>query len=1319
MQKLLIAAVAFISASAPLAGQSVDEIIGKYQQRIGGAQRLQSIQSLRRSGKFYGGGGFEAQVKNESKRPNKIREEFAFGGMVGVNAWDGKSGWKIEPWQGKKDAETLSEDEIKGIVEDAEFDDPLFDYQRRGNKIELIGTDDIEGTEVYKVKLTLASNGDVRTYYLDKDSGVPIKYEVKRTVRGAEREFEVELGDYKDVSGVLYPFAFAIGSKGSSSASKAQYAWERIEANVSLDDSKFAKPVTGAQPSMPVPDDASKAQPKGDSAKTKPPVETIQAGEVLRAEGRGLRNEGRTRSSSALSPQPSALATLVDSNTISGLGARNIGSAAMSGRIAAVAATRENGRLTIYLGSASGGVWKSTNGGTTYKPVFDKEAAQSIGAVTIDPTNPKVVWVGTGESWTRNSVSIGNGIYKSTDGGDNWTNMGLRESERIVKILVDPSDANTVYVCVPGKLWSDSNDRGVYRTTDGGRTWTKVLAGSNASTGCSMLTMDSKNPKTLYAGMWDFRRKAWTFRSGGDGPNAPSGSGLFKTTDGGASWTSLDASSAQGLPTKPWGRVAVAAAPSNPSVVYAFIEAEPPKNALYRSSDGGRTWEKKDRGQYMVWRPFYFANLIVDPKNENRVFKPDLVLTMSNDGGATFNVINGGTHGDHHDVWVDPDNTDHLITGDDGGIWYSYDGGDKWWKGENLPVSQFYHVSVDMARPYKVYGGLQDNSSWVGESQYPGGIAKSQWENVYGGDGFWVFVDPTDYNYIYAEAQGGYIGRVQRETHEIRDIKPLPNYKEGKLRFNWNAPIHVSPTKNGIVYIGSQFLHRSRDFGQTWERISPDLSTNNPEKQKQEQSGGVTVDNSSAEMHTTIVAIAESPRNPVVIWAGTDDGNVQVTRDAGKTWTNTIGNIQGVARNPWVSSVEPGHFADGTIYVTLDYHMFGDMKPYAFKSTDYGRTWTKLVAADSPVRGYAHVIKEDLVNPQLLFLGTEFGLWISVDGGQNWARYKGGDFPSVAVRDLAVHPRDHDLVVATHGRGIWIIDDITPLRALTPQTLTKGAAFLMTKPVVQRIGAFGGWANGDAEYVGPNPPGDAVITYYLQKRHIFGDMKLEIRDSTGKLVQSLPTSKRRGLSRVAWSMRMAPPRIPPAASVGFGVGPRFLPGTYTVKLIEGGEEYTAPLRVERDARMKHSIADRKAQFDLALKLYAMLNEMTGVVDRMNGIRGGLDSRATQLTASDSLALRLRNASSAVDTMRMKIVATKEGGAITGEERLRENLVELYGSVVNYEGRPSATQVARTDAIRREMGDVSRAFEAWIATELPSINSALAARNLQRIEVLVP
>jgi photosystem II stability/assembly factor-like uncharacterized protein len=1006
-----------------------------------------------------------------------------------------------------------------------------------------------------------------------------------------------------------------------------------------------------------------------------------------------------------------------DTETISGLGARNIGSATMSGRIAALDAVQEGQRLTVYIGSASGGVWKSVNGGTTFKPVFDKQAVQSIGAVTIDPKNPKVIWVGTGESWTRNSVSAGDGVYKSIDGGENWTNMGLKNSERIAKILVDPASTNTVYVCAPGKLWSDSDDRGLYKTTDGGATWTKILHGANASTGCGTISMDKQSPQTIYAGMWDFRRKGWTFRSGGDGATAFSGSGLFKSTDGGASWTELDEKSVKGLPSKPWGRIAVTVAPSKPNVVYAFIEAEVPKDGLYRSDDGGKTWTAMDRSQNMIWRPFYFANLIVDPKDEKKVYKPDGPLIASNDGGRSFSNISGGAHGDFHDVWINPNNTDHLITGDDGGVWYSYDGGNRWWKANNLPVSQFYHVSVDMDMPYHVYGGLQDNSSWIGSSAYPGGITNDRWENIYGGDGFWVFVDPSDPDYIYAEAQGGYVGRINRKTLESRSVQPLPQYKEGKLRFNWNTPIHVSPT--GTVYLGSQFLFRSRDHGQTWDRISPDLTTNDPEKQKQEQSGGVTVDNSSAEMHTTIYAIVESPKNANLIWVGTDDGNVQITRDGGKTWKNVVANIKGLPKNAWVSSIDAGHFSEGTAYASFDTHTFGDMRPYVYKTSDFGQTWTPVVTPASNVNGYAHVVKEDLVNRDLLFVGTELGLWVSLDGGKQWAQYTGGNFPNVAVRDLAIHPRDRDLVIATHGRGIWIIDDITPLRALTPENLAKEAAFVEARPTVQRIPAGGGWVNGDAAFVGDNPPDDAVITYYQQKRHIFGDLKIEILDKDGKLVTTVPSSKRRGLNRASWGMRLKAPRVPTAATAAFGaaIGPRVLPGTYTIRMTKDKNVYTTQLIVTSDPRSKHSAADRKAQFDLAMKLYNMLEGMTSSVDRINSVRLALGQRAAQLPAGDPLIAQLRTASAQLDELRKKIVATKEGGAITGEERLRENLADLYGNVNNYEGRPSQTQVERTDAIARELADVVKDFDAWLAKELPGINSALSGKGLPPITPL--
>jgi photosystem II stability/assembly factor-like uncharacterized protein len=1003
-----------------------------------------------------------------------------------------------------------------------------------------------------------------------------------------------------------------------------------------------------------------------------------------------------------------------NSSTLSGLGARNIGSAAMSGRISALAATRESsGKITLFVGAASGGVWKSEDGGTRYKPVFDEQPVQSIGAVALDPKNSKNVWVGTGESWTRNSVSIGNGIYKSADGGETWTYTGLPNSERVARIVVHPASSDTVFAAVPGALWSDSPDRGLYKTTDGGKTWNLVLKGANLSTGASAIALDPADPNKMFAAMWDFRRKGWTFRSGGDGPDAPSGSGLFRTADGGATWTEITPENSKGFPKKPYGRIAVEIAPSNAKRVYAFVEST--DSALFVSDDGGATWDKRDKSNWMVWRPFYFANLIVDPKNPDRLFKTDGPLILSEDAGRSFTVVGGfqGAHGDLHDVWIDPTNPQTVAAGDDGGMWYSYNGGSKWWKGDNLPVSQFYHVSVDDKDPFQVYGGLQDNSSWVGQSQYPGGITNSQWENMYGGDGFWMFSDPADPDYLYAEAQGGIIGRVNRHTHEARDIQPKPNYKE-KLRWNWNTPIALSPNEKGTIYIGAQFLFRSRNHGQTWDRISPDLSTNDPEKQKQEKSGGVTVDNSAAEMHTTIYSISESPKDKSVIWVGTDDGNVQITRDGAKTWSNVVGNVPGLPKNSWVSWVQAGNFDAGTAYAAFDRHTFGDHAPYVFRTADYGKTWIPLTTPQDVkgVRGYAHVIKEDLVQPNLLFLGTEFGLFVSIDGGKAWAQFKGSRFPAVAVRDLAIQPRENDLVLATHGRGIWVVDDITPLRALTSDLLKQEASFVSARPVQQRIEANGGWANGAAVFVGDNPPNAAVITYYQRSRHLFGKLKIEVLDASGRVVDEVPASKRPGLNRVIWSMHEKPPRVPPAAQIaGAGIrGPRLLPGVYTVRMTKGGKATETKLTVGLDRRIKFSEADRKAQFEAAMKVHALFGDESAVMDRVLALRGNLAKATGALPESDPLRNTIADFDKKVDAVRKQIVATTEGGAITGEERLREHTDQLYGAILSYEGKPADYQIANIAALRRELDDVTKEFQQLVTKDLPALNDTLKAKG---------
>jgi photosystem II stability/assembly factor-like uncharacterized protein len=1009
-------------------------------------------------------------------------------------------------------------------------------------------------------------------------------------------------------------------------------------------------------------------------------------------------------------------AQTVASSTISGLGARNIGSATMSGRIAAIAGRQEkDGKITLFVGAASGGVWKSQDGGTTFKPVFDREPVQSIGAIALDPSNPKVVWVGTGEGWTRNSTSIGDGIYRSVDGGETWTNMGLPNSERIVRIVVDPKDGNTVYACVPGKLWSDSADRGLYKTTDGGRSWALILRGTSLSTGCSSIALNPSDASELLVGMWDFRRKGWTFRSGGDGPNAPSASGLFHSTDGGRSWTQMTPQTNKGLPKTPWGRIEVVYAPSNPARVYAFIENV--RSALYVSDDGGATWAERDRSRNMVWRPFYFARIVVDPTNPDRLFKMNLNLIASEDGGKSFTEAGGGAHGDWHDVWINPANPKQVIGGDDGGLWISY-GGVKWWKGENLPVSQFYHVSVDDKDPYQVYGGLQDNSVWAGDSAYPGGITNSRWENLYGGDGFFAFSDPSDPNFVYTEYQGGFMARVNRKTLQPRDIQPKANYHE-KLRFNWNTPIALSPTDKNTVYVGAQVLFRSHDHGVNWERISPDLTTNDPEMQKQEESGGITVDNSAAEMHATVYSISESPKNKNEIWVGTDDGNVQITQDAGKHWTNVAGNLPNLPKGTWISWVEASRYDPATAYVTVDRHSFGDMATYVYRTRDYGKTWTALIGPQTPgVRGYAHVVKEDPKAPNIFFVGTEFGLYVSLDGGASWSQFHPNNFPSVAVRDLAFQTRNDDLVIATHGRGIWIIDDISPLRALRPSALESEAALIPSRTIQQRIEGNGGWANGDAQYSGQNPANGAVITYYQKARQVIGRLKVEVLNAEGKVIATVPPTNRKGLNRVVWSMRDDPPQTPQGATLVFNAtrGPRVPPGTYTVRLTKGNNVYTMPVTIGLDRRATFTVADRKAQYEAAKHVSALFGRMSALAVKLVQIRDGAQTRAASLPQGDALRDKLVALADDADGLRKKIVATKEGGAITGEERLREHLDYVYGAIMSVEDKPTTYQMARVTVLEHELKDVEDSFAGLEKSRLADVNGALKAKGLQELTI---
>ena len=1028
-----------------------------------------------------------------------------------------------------------------------------------------------------------------------------------------------------------------------------------------------------------------------------------------------------------------AQAVKIDSETIGGLELRSIGPAAMSGRVAAVEGWAGD-RLTIYAGAAGGGVWKSDDGGVKFAPVFDKYN-QSIGAIAIDPSSRNTVWVGTGEPWVRNSVSVGDGVYKSIDAGETWVRAGLEASERVARIAVHPKDGNTVFVCALGHLFDDHPQRGVYRTRDGGKTWEQVLSVA-PDTGCADLAIDPGNPATVYAAMWQVRRRPDFFTSGG--PR----SGFFRSTDGGSHWVRLT----KGLPAGEVGRIAIAIAPSQPSTVYATIEAK--RSGLYRSDDRGESWTEVNTTSTVGQRPFYFSRLVVDPTDANRLYKMGTILQWSEDGGRTFRMmgVSGAGvsyHADVHDIWINPKHVADLVIATDGGLYISHDRGNAWRFVGTLPVSQFYHVSYDMAWPYNVYGGLQDNSSWYGPSRRAGGIGNRHWQSLTGGDGFWAFPDPTDADIVYSEYQGGNLFRVRRSTLESKDIKPSPRQGEPKFRFNWNTPIHLSPNTPGVVYYGAQFLFRSRDKGESWERISPDLTTNDPAKQRQSASGGLTPDNSSAENHCTIFAIAESPKNANVIWAGTDDGNLQVTRDGGRTWTNVVSNVQGLPPTTWVSSVEPGHFDEAVAYATFDGHMSGDMATHVYRTADFGKTWEPLSAGLKPrpsaeatgganetaagqgsslagLRGYAHVIKEDLVDPDLLFLGTEFGLFVSIDRGRRWAQVTSG-IPNVAVRDLAIHPRDHDLIVATHGRGIYILDDLTPLRALTQQVLDADAAFLPSRPSAMVMPVADISFNGDAEFVGRTPGETAVICYYLKTRHVFGDLRLEVYDSAGQLVATLPGGKRRGINRVEWPMRSKPPRMAPGVgiipSLAALSGPRVLEGTYTVRLVRGSDTLESRVELVPDPRSPHSAADRAAAREAAITLHGLVERLASLVVGMDSVRSQARARAANLKPGDDLGKRLDAFAGGLDDQRSLLVSMKQGEGISADEKLREELGALYGNVNGYEGRPTVSQLNRMAVLGKQLDEAVARFDRAVGTELRRLNEALTARGMKGIEAV--
>lgn len=833
---------------------------------------------------------------------------------------------------------------------------------------------------------------------------------------------------------------------------------------------------------------------------------------------------------------------------------RNVGPAVMSGRIADLEVDPKR-PATIYVATASGGVWKSTSGGVNWTPIFDSMDSASIGDVTVSSADSNIIWVGAGESNNRNSSAWGRGVYKSADAGATWTKMGLESTQQIARIVTHPKDPNIVWVAALGALWGPNEDRGVYRTEDGGKTWTKVLY-TDENTGAIDLVIDPKNANVLYAAMYERRRYPYTFRSGG--PNG----GIFKSTDGGKKWEKLGG----GLPTGQTGRIGLTIYPQNPKIVYAIIEAErgekpeDNKNGVYRSDDAGKTWKK---GGTFNTRPFYYHEILVDPNDDKHLLGVSTSLMESKDAGATWRSVRISVHVDFHALWINPNNSEHWMTGSDGGVAVTYDGGASWRHMANICVAQFYAVCYDMAYPYHVYGGLQDNGSWGGPSRSRSnrGIGNYEWYNVGGGDGFHVQVNWEDNVTVYSESQGGNIQRYNKKTGQSSFIRgSLPRPAEGqRFRFNWSSPIVMSPHNPKVVWFAGNVLFKTVDGGDSWKAVSPDLTTNDPEKQK--PMGGLSPENTGAETHCTIITVAESPLRPDTVWVGTDDGMVQLTENGGVEWKNVTANIQDLPKGTWCSRVTASKFKLERAYATFDGHRSNDMNAYVYVTEDFGQTW-KSLRGNLPAES-VYVIKEDLANENVLYVGTEFGLYVSLDRGTTWTAWKSG-LPPVAVHDIVLHPREREIILGTHGRGIWIAP-ADPLQELTGEVQLKNAHLFDPVTAVQWVrDPTGGYGDGEGWFFGQNPPPGARLAYYLGKAA--EEVKVEILSADGAVIYTFATAPgTAGTHVLYWPFRVdAPGGGQPGGAGGGGgrggggggqrAGRLVDPGTYGVRLTVKGEE---------------------------------------------------------------------------------------------------------------------------------------------------------------------
>ncbi len=1027
--------------------------------------------------------------------------------------------------------------------------------------------------------------------------------------------------------------------------------------------------------------------------------------------------------------------------------ARSIGPAGMSGRVSAVAVNLKDPTI-MYVGAATGGVWRSRDGGLEWQPVFDDQPVLGIGAVAVSESNPDVVWVGTGEGNPRNSAGVGAGVYRSLDGGDTWRHMGLAESERIHRVLIHPQDPRTVYVGAMGPAWSDGDQRGVYKTTDGGETWDRVLY-VDEGTGAADLVMDPSNPDKLFAAMWSFRRWPWFFRSGGPG------SGLFATRDGGGAWTRLGPE--HGLPEGDLGRIGVAVSRSDPDVVYALVEAE--RSELLRSDDGGASWRTANDRRGIAPRPFYYADIRVDPANENRIYSLHGTIQVSEDAGRSFRTVVPSriVHGDIHELWIHPDDGRFMILGEDGGIAVTRDRGASWRFVENLPLAQFYHVNVDMAMPFNVYGGLQDNGSWFGPSTVwaQRGIMNLHWTRVGSGDGFATLPDFRDERYGYSMSQQGNLMRFDKTTGARRDIKPV--HPAGTtLRFSWNAALNVDPFDSATIYLGSQFVHRSRDDGATWEIVSPDLTTDDPEKQRQEQSGGLSLDATGAENHTTILSIAPSPVERGLIWVSTDDGNIQVTRDDGATWTNVGDRVPDVPPATWAPHVEPSKHDPASAYLIYDDHRRGNWTPYVYRTEDYGRSWRSLATGD--VRGFVHVIEEDPVEPNLLFLGTEFGLFASLDRGASWAAWANG-VPPAPVRALVVHPRDHDLVVGTHGRAAYVIDDVRPLRALAadPSVAADPLRIFPAAPAVQYVEAEaqGYRSTGHAMFMGDLRPFGALIHYWMAEggdgreesggatggatagpdadRASLGAVEDElpgagararvvVLDASGAELRVLRGSADRGLNRVVWDLRMAMPgdvaaRGGAAEPMQVGPGPEsppgpwVLPGSYRVRVEVADRSAEGIVEVVADPRLDVSGADRRLRLDAQLEAARWSRAVARASRRLSDMTAAVERVLASLSPGDDTAELRRQGedlSRELADLNRRLFAGPECQGICRGATLAARVRAPLRKLNSAHGAPSATDRLAMAQAAEALAELEAALADVMSGPVEAYRRALAA-----------